>query len=98
MKLKIGGWENRVGSSCNIDNFLNSFVYNFTILAFEDKKYAPKLGDILILVALRFEQHFIKFYIPRMEEIFIMGDKIIRVQHVGTTFRLMNWKLLLKNY
>jgi hypothetical protein len=98
VKLKIGGWDIRVGSSCNIDNFLNSFVYNFTILVFEDKKYAPNLGDILILVALRFEQHIIKLYIPRMEEIFIIGDKIMKVEHVGTTFRLMNWKLDVENY
>ncbi len=90
MKLNIGGWDNRVGNSCKVHNFLNSFVYNFTILAFEDKKYAPKLGDILIFVALRFEQHFIKLYILKMDEIFIIGDKIIRVKHVGTTFRLMN--------
>jgi hypothetical protein len=68
-------------------------VYNFTILAFEDKKHAPKLGDILILIALMFKQHFIKLYIPKMEEIFIIGDKIIRVEYVGTIFRLMNWIL-----
>lgn len=98
MKLKIGGWENRVGNSFNIDIFLNSFVCNFTILIFEDKKSAPNLGDILIRVALRFEQHFIKLYIPKMEEIFIIGDKIIKVEHVGTTFRLMNWKLDVENY
>jgi len=33
-----------------------------------------------------------------MEEIFIIGDKIIRVEHVGITFRLMNWKLNIQNY
>jgi len=63
VKLNIGGWDNRVGNSCEVDNFLNSFVYNCTIIAFEDKKYVPKLGDILIFVALRFEQQFIKLYI-----------------------------------
>jgi len=51
-----------------------------------------------IFVALRFEQHFIKLYILRMEEIFIIGDIIIRVKHVGTTFRLMNWKLNVTKY
>lgn len=65
MKLKIGGSDNRVGSSCNVDYFLKLFVYNFTILAFEDKKHAPKLGDILILIALRFNNILLNCIYPK---------------------------------
>jgi hypothetical protein len=33
-----------------------------------------------------------------MEEMFGVGDIIIRVKHVRATFRLMNWKLNVENY
>jgi hypothetical protein len=73
-------------------------VFHFIIPTFEDRKFVPKLGDIWILVAVRYEQHFVKFYILRMEEMFGIGDIFIRVKHVKATFRLMNWKFNVKNY
>lgn len=90
--------DNKVGSSRKAYNCPYLCVFNFIIPTFEDRKFVPKLGDIWILVAMKNEQHFVKFYIPRMEEMFGVGDIIIRVKHVRATFRLMNWKLNVKNY
>jgi hypothetical protein len=90
--------DNKVRSSRNAYNFLDLCVFNFIIPTFEDRKFVPKLGDIWNLVAMRYEQHFVKFYIPRMEEMFGVGNIIIRVKHVRATFRLMNWNLDVENY
>jgi hypothetical protein len=73
-------------------------MFNFIIPTFEDRKFVPKLGDIWILVAMKYEQHFVKCCIPKMEEMFGVRDIIIRVKHVRVTFRLMNWKLDVENY
>jgi len=43
-------------------------------------------------VGMRYEQHFVRFYTLRME-MFRVGEGTIRVEHVGVTSRLMNWKL-----
>jgi hypothetical protein len=59
--------DNKVGFSRNAYNFPNLCMFNFIIPTFENRKFVPKLGDIWILVAMRYEQHFVKFYIPRME-------------------------------
>jgi hypothetical protein len=70
--------DNKVGSSRNAYNFPNLCMFNFIIPTFEDRKFVPKLGDIWILIAMRYEKHFVKFYIPRMEEMFGQGDIIIK--------------------
>ncbi len=41
---------------------------------------------------MKYEQHFVRFYMLRME-MFRVGDGTIRVEHVGATSRLMSWKL-----
>jgi hypothetical protein len=43
-------------------------------------------------MATRYEQHFVRFYMLRME-MFGVRDGTSRVEHVGTTSRLMSWKL-----
>lgn len=59
--------DNKVGFSRNAYNFFKLCMFNFIIPTFENRKVVPKLGDIWILVVMRYEHHFVKFYILRME-------------------------------
>jgi hypothetical protein len=94
----LRGMDNKVKSSRNAYNFPYLCMFNFIIPTFEDRKFVPKSGDIWILIAMRYEKHFVKFCIPRMEKMFGLGEITIRVKHVRVIFRLMNWKLNVKNY
>jgi hypothetical protein len=37
--------------------------------------------------------HFPKLYIPRVEDLFQTGDRIIRVEHGGSRSRLIYWRI-----
>jgi len=37
------------------------------------------------------------FYMPSMEELFRVGDRIIRVEHDTIVSRMLNWKVNLQN-
>ncbi len=41
---------------------------------------------------------YIRFHMLGMEDMFRTGDKIIRVEHFGTVFRMSSWSLNVKKY
>jgi hypothetical protein len=72
-------------------------LFNFEIPNLENGKPTPKLGDILILGSSKIEQHYVRFYLPRMESMFMIGDKIVKVEHSKTISRMLSWSLNEKN-
>jgi len=53
----------------------------------------PRLGDIWIPKAIVSPNHFARFYIPGVEDMFQTGDRLVRVEHVGSRSRLINWRV-----
>jgi hypothetical protein len=53
----------------------------------------PRLGDIWIPRSEVSPNHFVRLYIPRVEDLFQEGDRLLRVQHSGSRSRLINWRV-----
>jgi hypothetical protein len=53
----------------------------------------PRLGDIWIPKSTPSANHFPRLYIPRVEDLFQAGDRIIRVEHGGTRSRMISWRI-----
>ncbi len=55
----------------------------------------PRLGDIWIPKSTSSANHFPRLYIPGVEDLFQVGDHIVRVEHSGTRSRLISWRVWL---
>jgi hypothetical protein len=53
----------------------------------------PRLGDIWIPKSLVSPNHFPIFYIPGVEDLFEVGDRIILMEHGGLRSCLINWRV-----
>ncbi len=53
----------------------------------------PRLGDIWIPKVVVSPNHFDKFYIPGVEDLFQTGDRLVRVEHAGSRFHLISWRV-----
>jgi len=53
----------------------------------------PKLGDIWIPKSAVSPNHFVRLYIPGVEDLFQEGDRILRLEHDGSRSRLMSWRI-----
>jgi hypothetical protein len=57
----------------------------------ERQNSVPRLGDLWIPKSFVSPNHFPRFYIPGVEDLFQVGDRIIRVEHSGSRSRLISW-------
>jgi len=53
----------------------------------------PRIRDIWILHCVAFSNHFIQFFIPRIEALFQAGDKLVKVETPGLTSHIVSWRL-----
>ncbi len=53
----------------------------------------PRLGDIWVPKSAVSPNHFARFYIPSVEDLFQTGDRVVKVEHAGSTSRLISWRL-----
>ncbi len=53
----------------------------------------PRLGDIWIPKSAVSPNHFSRFYIPGVEDLFQTRDRIVRVEHGGSRSRLISWRI-----
>jgi hypothetical protein len=66
-----------------------------TPLFVEMQRNVPRLGDIWIPKSTPSANHFPRLYIPGVEDLFQVGDHIVRVEHSGTRSRLISWRVWL---
>jgi hypothetical protein len=59
----------------------------------ERQRSVPRLGDIWIPKFAPSANHFPRLYILNVEDLFQVGDHLIRVEHSGTRSRLMSWRV-----
>jgi len=50
----------------------------------------PRLGDIWIPKLAASPNHFVRLYIPGVEDLFQVGDRLLRVEHSGSSSRLIS--------
>jgi len=53
----------------------------------------PRLGDIWIPKSAISPNHFVRLYIPGVEDLYQEGDRLLRVEHSGSKSRLINWRI-----
>jgi hypothetical protein len=53
----------------------------------------PRLGDIWIPKSLVSPNHFPRFYIPGVEDLFQTGDRVVRVEHAGSRSHFISWRV-----
>jgi hypothetical protein len=59
----------------------------------ERQRSVPRLGDIWIPKSPVSFNHFPRFYIPGVEDLFQTGDRVVRVKHAGSRSRLISWRV-----
>jgi hypothetical protein len=78
-------------------SFSSLFAFpNIDVSRFEKKSEIPKVGDIWIPKAYVSFDCFIKIFIPRIEKLFKVRNRILKVDIGGSTFILKTWRLCLK--
>jgi len=53
----------------------------------------PRLGNIWVPKLAVSPNHFVRLYIPDVEDLFQVGDWLLRVEHSGSRFRFISWKV-----
>ncbi len=64
-----------------------------TPLFVERQHSVPKIGDIWIPKLIKSPNHFVRLYIPGVEDLFQVGDRLLRVEHSGSRSRLISWRI-----
>jgi hypothetical protein len=57
----------------------------------EKQSSLPRIGDIWIPKSAVSPNHFVRLYIPGVEDLFQEGDRLLRVEHSGSRSRLISW-------
>jgi len=53
----------------------------------------PKIRNIWIPQLFTSPNHFVKFFIPSIEDLFQNGDHVLRVEHIGSRCRIISWRI-----
>jgi hypothetical protein len=53
----------------------------------------PKVGYLWLLVAVASPHHQVRFFFIRIDVLFAIGDKVVKVEHVGVEFKVLVWRL-----
>jgi hypothetical protein len=53
----------------------------------------PRLGDIWVPKSAVSTNHFTRFYIPGMKDLFQIRDHLVRVEHGGSRSRVISWRI-----
>jgi len=59
----------------------------------ERQRSVPRVGDILIPKFVVSPNHFTRLYIPGIEDLFQIGNHLLRVEHCGSRFRVISWRI-----
>jgi len=59
----------------------------------ERPRSVPTVGDIWIPKLDVSPNHFVRLYIPGVEDLFQVGNRLLRVEHRGSSFRLISWRI-----
>jgi len=59
----------------------------------ERQRAVLRLGDIWIPKSAVSPNHFVRLYIPGVEDLFQEGDRLLRVEHGGSKSYLISWKV-----
>jgi hypothetical protein len=64
-----------------------------TTLFAERQHSVPRLADIWIPKLVASPNHFVRLYVPGVEDLFQVGDRLLKVEHSGSRSRLISWRI-----
>ncbi len=59
----------------------------------ERPRAIPRLGDIWVPKSEISPNHFVRLFIPGIEDLFQVGDRLIQVEHSGSRSRVISWRI-----
>jgi hypothetical protein len=59
----------------------------------ERQDSVPRLGDIWIPRSAVSPNHFVRLYIPSVEDLLQEGDQVLHMEHSGSKSRLISWRV-----
>jgi len=59
----------------------------------EKPRNVPRIGDIWIPKLAVLPNHFVRLYIPGVEDLFQVGDRLLKVEHSGSSSHLISWRI-----
>jgi hypothetical protein len=51
----------------------------------------PRVGDVWIPKAEVSPNHFIRLYVPGVEDLFVPRDRLVRIEHSGSRSHIISW-------
>jgi hypothetical protein len=57
----------------------------------ERQSSIPRVGDVWIPRSEISPNHFIRLYVPGVEDLFAEGDRLVRIEHSGHQSRVISW-------
>ncbi len=66
-----------------------SLQFLFNPLSIENNKVVPKVGDLWLLVATMSSHHQVKFFFPQIDVLFVVKDKVVKVEHFGVESKVL---------
>ncbi len=59
----------------------------------ERQRSVPRIGDIWIPKLAMSPNHFVRLYVLGVEDLFQVGDCLLRVEHSGSRSHLISWRI-----
>jgi len=95
------GWklelESKVGVLSPIDRpytiFLPYLLNSIIIELHEKVNIVPRVGDLCVPIATISPHHKVWLFFPIVDELFVIGDKVVKVEHTNVKSRTLVWKL-----
>jgi hypothetical protein len=86
------------GDGCQSQSYRRSTTMPHTLrrvtpLFAERQRSVPRLGNIWVPKSVVSPNHFTRFYIPGVKDLFQVGDHLVRVEHGGSRSRVISWKI-----
>jgi len=63
------------------------------IESFENIELIPRVGDLWLLVVAVSSFHKIRFFLLRIDALFVVGNKMVRIEHFGVELKALVWRL-----
>jgi hypothetical protein len=79
--------------ACNTSTTSRRTLRRVTPFVAERLRSISRVRDIWVPKSAPTSNHFPKIYIPGVEDLFQIGDRIIRVEHGGSRSRLICWRI-----
>jgi hypothetical protein len=86
------------GDRCRFQNYRHNTttphtLHRVTPLFVERQRAVPRLGDIWAPKSAVSPNHFTRFYIPSVEDLFQVGDHLVKMEHSGSRSRVISWRI-----